>query len=111
MNARRRTLSVIGVSLLCLPCVLSFAQEPKKLRRVGVLAARRRPASLESDLMGEFPRALRDLGYTEGKNLSLEWRFAENQNERPNPTQLSRSIRRRIKSRRPISRPEIRGNF
>ena len=82
MNARRRILSLIGASLLCLPCVLSFAQEAKKLRRVGVLAARRRPASLESDLMGEFPRALRDLGYTEGKNLSLEWRFAENQNER-----------------------------
>lgn len=51
--------------------------------RVGVLASLRRPESLEDDEhYGEIPRGLRDLGYIEGKNLVIEWRFADGRYER-----------------------------
>ncbi len=33
-------------------------------------------------MIGALPQALRELGYVEGKNLALEWRFAEEQPDR-----------------------------
>jgi len=51
--------------------------------RVGFLSSRIRPDSVESDvLFGAFVRGMRDLGYAEGKNLIIEWRFAESKPER-----------------------------
>jgi putative ABC transport system substrate-binding protein len=34
------------------------------------------------DYHDEFPRAMRDLGYSEGRNLVIEWRFANGQYDR-----------------------------
>ena len=41
-----------------------------------------RPDSLDSDIYGAFLQGMRELGYVEGKNLVIEWRFAEGKNER-----------------------------
>ena len=41
-----------------------------------------RPASLDAHVFGGFPRGLRKLGYVEGKNLSIEWRFADGQQDK-----------------------------
>ena len=43
---------------------------------------RERPASLEADAFGEFVQGMRDLGYVEGKNLLIEFRWAEGKYER-----------------------------
>ena len=60
----------------------AFAQQPAKPWRVGVLSARRRPPSLDADYYGEFPRRLNELGYVEGINLRIEWRFADGEYQR-----------------------------
>jgi putative ABC transport system substrate-binding protein len=53
------------------------AQQQGKVWRVGFLAGASRPASFDSSLYGAFVQAMRELGYVEGKNLVIEWRFAE----------------------------------
>jgi putative ABC transport system substrate-binding protein len=59
----------------------SFAQTPGKVWRVGILTARVRPASLESDFSGAFMKAMRELGYVEGKSVQYEWRFSDGKYE------------------------------
>ena len=51
--------------------------QPGKIWRVGFLVARRRPASIDADFIGAFPHGMRELGYVEGKNLAIEWRFGD----------------------------------
>jgi putative ABC transport system substrate-binding protein len=58
------------------------AQPPEKVWRVGFLTPRRRPESMDTDFLGAFPRGLRELGYVEGRNLVIEWRFADGRFER-----------------------------
>jgi putative ABC transport system substrate-binding protein len=54
-------------------------QAPAKVVRLGVLIFGRRPADANVPRLLE---ALRALGYVEGRNLALEYRFAEGQPER-----------------------------
>jgi len=54
----------------------TFAQAGK-VWRLGILSIRARPLALEGDVQyGAFLQGLRDLGYIDGKNLAIEWRFA-----------------------------------
>ena len=76
MNLRRKLLVAIGATPL-----LAFAQQGK-VWRIGILVPLSRPASLESHFLGAFPPAMRELGYIEGKNLVIEWRFADGKYER-----------------------------
>ncbi|HKA43145.1 MAG TPA: ABC transporter substrate-binding protein [Burkholderiales bacterium] len=55
--------------------------KPGKLRRIGFLSQAARPAALESDALSGFPRGMRDLGYVEGRDYVIEWRFAEGRPE------------------------------
>jgi putative ABC transport system substrate-binding protein len=61
----------------------SRAQLEGKVWRVGFLTQRRRPESIESDFIGAFPRGMRELGYVEGRNLVIEWRFDERSERLP----------------------------
>ena len=80
MNNRRKLLVALGASALAAPFA-SFAQQQGKVWRVGFQISRSRPVSLDSDIYGAFVRAMRDLGYVEGKNLVIEWRFGEGRSE------------------------------
>jgi putative ABC transport system substrate-binding protein len=61
----------------------SYAQPAGKVWRVGFLAARSRSTPANPDpYYDAFVQAMRDLGYVEGKNLLIEWRFANGQYER-----------------------------
>ena len=71
----------LGAGALTVP-LASFAQQQGKVWRVGFLALRARPDSLDTDPFGGFPRGMRELGYIEGKNLEIEWRYAEGKSER-----------------------------
>ena len=82
MNNRRKLVIALGASALAAPFV-SLAQQQGKVWRVGFLSARSRPASLDSaDVSGAFSQGMRELGYVEGKNLVVEWRFADGKLDR-----------------------------
>ena len=51
------------------------AQQFVKVSRIGFLGNSN--ATLEANLVGAFRDALRDLGYEEGRNILLEYRWAE----------------------------------
>jgi putative tryptophan/tyrosine transport system substrate-binding protein len=64
----------VAVVLLALG-VTAEAQQPKKIPRVGFLIAPSR--SFFSGRAELFRQGLRDLGYIEGKNIVIEYRYAE----------------------------------
>ena len=82
MNNHRRLVIALGASAL-VASFTTLAQQPAgpagKIWRVGFLADNKRPASIDKHFHGAFARGLRDLGYVEGKNLVIEYRYAENQ--------------------------------
>jgi len=78
---RRQLLLAIGACVVGTPSGV-FAQPAGKVWRVGFLTPQRRPESLQSGISGAFLDGMRELGYVEGKNLAMEWRFAEDQFER-----------------------------
>jgi putative ABC transport system substrate-binding protein len=80
MNKRRQILLALGAAAIVMPFA-SFAQQQAKVWRIGFLAYRGRPVSLDADVFGAFPRGMRELGYVEGKNLMIEWRFGEGRAE------------------------------
>jgi putative ABC transport system substrate-binding protein len=71
---------VIRLALGAVLLALSFpaeAQQPKKVPRIGIL----RPTSPPDPLI-PFLQGLRDLGYVEGKNIHIEYRYAEGKLDR-----------------------------
>jgi putative ABC transport system substrate-binding protein len=57
-----------------------MAQQPGKTWRVGFLSLS--AASLSSLYGNAFLKGMRELGYDEGRNLVIEWRFADGRLER-----------------------------
>src|SRR5439155_23652044 len=55
--------------------VVARAQQPTKIPRIGFLGAVSR--STVSARTEAFRQGLRELGYVEGKNIVIEWRYAE----------------------------------
>jgi putative tryptophan/tyrosine transport system substrate-binding protein len=69
------------VTPLLLACVhLAEAQQPKRVPRVGFLGAS--SSSAAEDRTEAFRQGLRELGYIEGKNIVIEWRYADGNSDR-----------------------------
>jgi len=77
MITRRELFLALGAAALASP-LSSLAQPATKVWRVGFLALPNRPAALDSHYLGAFSQGMREFGYVEGKNLVIEWRFADN---------------------------------
>ena len=80
MNRRDTVFTLLALGAAPL---VSHAQQQVKVWRVGFLTQRRRPDSIDSDFIGAFPRGMRELGYVEGKNLMIEWRFDDRSERLP----------------------------
>jgi len=74
MNKRRKLITALGASALTAP-LPSFAQQPVKIARIGFLGAA--SATGFAKQLDGFRLGLRDFGYTEGKNIVIEYRWAE----------------------------------
>ena len=69
-------------SLLLAPCSAVEAQQPKKIPRIGFLAGVS-PSTISARTEA-FRRGLRELEYVEGKNIVIEWRYADEKLDRLN---------------------------
>src|SRR5258708_4168938 len=79
MMERRTFLGVIVGSLLAAP-LAAEAQPAGKVWRIAYLG--NSSAALESELVAAFRQGLRDLHYVEGRNIVIEYRWAEGQYDR-----------------------------
>src|SRR5206468_7201646 len=61
-------------------CFSAEAQQPAKIPRIGFLD--NSTAAGSAVLVEAFRQELRKLGWIEGKNIAIEYRFAEQKNER-----------------------------
>ena len=78
---RRRGVVQALAAALVVPA-RAFSQPRERTWRVGFLSPRSRPPTLDADYYGAFPRRMRELGYVEGRNLAILWRFADGHYER-----------------------------
>ena len=67
-------------SLLLAPCSAVDAQQAEKTFRIGFLD--NSTAAGSASLLESFRQELRKLGWIEGKSITIEYRFAEQRNER-----------------------------
>jgi putative tryptophan/tyrosine transport system substrate-binding protein len=75
---RYKVIALIAIMLTLSSGQLAEAQQPKKVPRVGILfIGDRNQPHLEA-----FKQGLREHGYTEGKNIVLEYRYAEGKEDR-----------------------------
>jgi putative tryptophan/tyrosine transport system substrate-binding protein len=69
---RRDFINVVGGSVIAWP--LSGAQQPERVRHVGVLHVIPEQASLG---LPAFRKRLGELGYVEGQNMAIEYRWSD----------------------------------
>src|SRR5215470_2225013 len=80
-NSKRVSVFVVALSaMLFVLCVSAQAQQSGRVPRIGFLFAGTR--SSYSTRIEAFLQGLRELGYIEGKNIAIEYRYAEGKFER-----------------------------
>ena len=79
MLSRRRFLGSLSAGLLTAPLVVE-AQQGGKIPVIGLLDAT--SLSARAELVGAFRQGLREVGYVEGRNILIEYRWAEGRFDR-----------------------------
>jgi putative ABC transport system substrate-binding protein len=79
-----RKMNVFVLSIVILAAThLADAQQAKKVPRIGFVSGRGAPTPANPDPSAEgFQRGLRELGYIDGKNILVEFRYAEGKLDR-----------------------------
>ena len=78
---KRALPSILVAVVLLVLGVTAEAQQPKKVPRIGFLTAA--SASSQASRLDAFRQGLRELGYVEGKNIVIEYRYAEGLDRHP----------------------------
>jgi ABC-type uncharacterized transport system substrate-binding protein len=73
-------LALSFLAMLFALCSPADAQQPKKVPRIGFLSVL--SVSAMVDRIEAFRQGLRELGYVEGKNVVIEWRYGEENPDR-----------------------------
>jgi len=76
----KKTFSGALCALLFVLCRFTEAQQPKKIPRIGYFQAP--PSSAVAPRTDAFRQGLRELGYIEGKDIIIEYRYAEGNPDR-----------------------------
>jgi putative ABC transport system substrate-binding protein len=72
-------LSSVGAMLFAF-CTSAVAQQPQKVPRIGFLSLNSRSSTATN--ADAFRQGLRDFGYVEGRNIVIEWRYADGKSDR-----------------------------
>ena len=80
LNFWIKTLFFVSVVFISFRFGVADAQPQKKIPRIGFLG--NSTAALEANLVGPFREGLRELGYVEGQNIVIEYRWADGKYER-----------------------------
>ena len=75
---RRQFIILLGVAAVW-PLAVR-AQQPGKVRRIGFISGASRSSIAE--ILAGFPQGMRELGYVEGRDFVIEWRFADGEYDR-----------------------------
>ena len=78
--------------VLCAVCASEEAQQPKKIPRIGYLSGAGDPSNPGPNVEA-FRRGLQELGYIEGKNILVEYRYIEGKRDRV-PSLVAELVRR-----------------
>ncbi len=82
MKTRKIVLSItLALVLLAVPLVAD-AQQPRKVPRIGYLSQFSGSAGSQSPQLTGFLIGMRELGYVDGKNIAIEYRFTEGKMDR-----------------------------
>jgi ABC-type uncharacterized transport system substrate-binding protein len=81
----RRTFIVSAATGVLAAPLAAFAQQPGKVSRIGFFYFGTRQSSLDTGRYNAFVQGMRELGYTEGKNLVIEARFGDGKIDRLTP--------------------------
>ena len=76
----KRIIALVSVAVVLSGVTLAEAQQSKKIPRIGLLLVP--TSSFYSARVEAFRQGLRELGYVEGKNLVIEYRYAEGKLDR-----------------------------
>src|SRR2546425_12019739 len=68
--------SILVAAMLLAVAVIAEAQQPKKMPRIGYMSGSGDPKTPGPQVEG-FRQGLRDLGYIEGKNILVEYRYVD----------------------------------
>lgn len=79
MSQIPRRLFLLGAAALCAARWLPARAQTQRLATIGFLFA---PSRATSQVPALFSSAMRDIGWVEGRNLMMEWRFADGQRDR-----------------------------
>jgi putative ABC transport system substrate-binding protein len=74
MITRRDFISLLGGAATALP--LAARGQPQQMRRIGVLVASAKDDVTTTALLAEFRQRLERLGWVEGRNIRIDYRFA-----------------------------------
>jgi putative ABC transport system substrate-binding protein len=77
---KAKVLSILYVVVLLAVSITAEAQQPKKIYRIGYLSSG--TAASESTRSEAIRLALREIGYIEGQNIAIEFRYAEGKRDR-----------------------------
>ena len=80
LNSRCPVVSLLLSAILFALCFSANAQQPGKIYRIGFLDIS--TSSGSAGLLGTFRQEMTRLGWIEGKNIAIEYRFAEGKNNR-----------------------------
>jgi ABC-type uncharacterized transport system substrate-binding protein len=81
VDVRKLVLNLVASVLLLFPVHSVFAQQAPKIPRIGFVSATG-DANNPGSNVEAFRQGLRDLGYFEGKNILVEYRYAEGNQDR-----------------------------
>jgi putative tryptophan/tyrosine transport system substrate-binding protein len=100
--------STLGLAVLCVlvATISADAQQPAKVWHLGILSGE--PPTESLPVVTPFLEELRKLGYAEGQNLAIEWRWAEAR-EQKLPALAGELVQRQSNGRRTRAGPRTAG--